>query len=79
MTGQLDDALKGFTRRQLEDLGAKIAKELRTCTLCGAEGAQAYRVRPRSHGAGTQAAMLFCKPCFEKHRVYPEGRAAGTT
>ena len=78
MTGPLDDALKGFTRRQLEDLGAKIAKELQACTLCATEGAEAYRVRPRSHAAGVQAVLLLCKPCFEKHRVYPDGTAAAT-
>jgi hypothetical protein len=66
----IDDALKDMTRRQLEDLQARIEKELRSCTLCGNEGATPYSI---VHD-GTRASMLFCKPCFEKHRL-PEGRA----
>jgi hypothetical protein len=70
MSMAIEDALKGLTRRQLEDLQARIEKELQACTLCGIEGAEAYNVTRH----GTRASMLFCKPCFERHRM-PETRA----
>lgn len=66
----IEDALKGLTRRQLEDLQAQIERELQACTLCSAEGAEPYNVGRH----GVRASMLFCKPCFEKHRL-PETRA----
>lgn len=65
----IDDALKGLTRRQLEDLRERLEKELQQCTVCGTEGAVAYTVSKK----GVRASMLFCKPCFERHRL-PEGR-----
>jgi hypothetical protein len=65
-----DDVLKGLTRRQLEELAAKIALELQTCAICETEGALPYRISRK----GTVASLLLCKPCFEKHRL-PEGRA----
>lgn len=70
------DALKGLTKRQMEDLAAALAKELQECVLCGTEGAEFYLVRPRRREAGERATMLFCVPCFEKHRL-PESRAKG--
>lgn len=66
----MDDALKGLTRKQLEELQVRIERELRSCTLCGTEGAEAYAVSRK----GTRASLLLCKPCFERHRL-PEGRA----
>jgi transcription elongation factor Elf1 len=66
----IEDALKGLTRRQLEELQERIIRELRTCTVCGTEGAEAYTVSNRH----AKVSMLFCKPCFERHRL-PEGRA----
>lgn len=68
------DALKGMTKRQLEELHGKIERELRTCVLCGTEGARTFKVRDVTHSSGRHAAMRFCDPCFEKHRV-PESRA----
>jgi hypothetical protein len=71
----MEGALKGMTRRQLEDLGDKIARELRACTLCGIEGASPFRVIATGGGLrGNKASLLLCMPCFEKHRL-PEGRA----
>lgn len=61
----VDDTLAGLTRRQLEDLQEKIAKELQSCVIDGREGAIAYRVT--SHSA--TASLMLCKPCFERYRL----------
>ena len=65
----IEDALKGLTRRQLEELRTKLDKELQECTICHSEGAEKYNVVGFGHQRGNiKAAMLFCKPCFEKYR-----------
>lgn len=68
-----DDALSSMTRRQLETLRAQVDKMLLACTVCGTEGAVAYRVVGK-HSGSHSASLMLCKPCFEKHRL-PEGRA----
>lgn len=67
----IEDALKGLTRRQLEDLHEQIERELRTCVVCGCEGASPFRVTGKAIGTNNavRASMLFCKPCFERHRM----------
>ena len=69
----IDDALKGMTRKQLEELRERVELELQSCVLCGSEGAASYHVRGGRAAKGAMAAMLFCKPCFEKYRL-PETR-----
>jgi hypothetical protein len=63
-----DDALKNLTRRELEDLRARIERELVSCVICNREGAKAYRVRASGRGSTTEASLDLCTPCFEKHR-----------
>ena len=67
---KVEAALEGLTRRDLEALAARIARQLVACTLCGREGAEPYRVTR----GGITASLLLCTPCFEQHRL-PEGRA----
>lgn len=56
--------LSGFTRRQLEELQARIVKELQSCVIDSREGAEIYSIT--RHGA--KATIMLCKPCFEKLR-----------
>lgn len=64
------EAIKGLSKRQLEELADAVARELQACTLCGTEGARSYVVQ----ATGFKVSMLFCKPCIEKNRL-PEARA----
>ena len=73
----IDDALKGLTRRQLEDLQTKIALELQSCAICEAEGADHYLISGSKKSVGKahiRGSILLCKPCFERVRL-PESRA----
>jgi hypothetical protein len=72
------EALKGLTRRQLEELQEQIERELRACVVCGVEGATPFKVTGRISGTNNsmKASMLFCKPCVERYRL-PDGRAEG--
>lgn len=70
----MNEHLKNLTRKQMETLVAELQKELRSCIICGREGATAFTV---SH-KGFRASMLFCKPCCEKYRL-PESRAEGSS
>jgi hypothetical protein len=67
------EALKGLTRKQLEELRDEIDAELVQCAACGNEGAKPMRVHS-PFLKGVYAAIPFCLPCFEKHRL-PIGRA----
>jgi hypothetical protein len=60
-----DDVLAGLTRRQLQELAAKIDRQLQACAIDGREGAEPYRIR-RGNVAAT---ILLCKPCFERLRL----------
>jgi hypothetical protein len=68
---KLDDALDSMTRHDLERMQEEIAKRLRSCVICGSEGAEAFRVTSsRAFGGGALvASILLCKPCFEKSRL----------
>ena len=73
---RIDDALNSLTRRDLERMREQIEKRLVACTLCGGDGAEAVRVSgTKRWGGGVDAALMICRPCFEKHRL-PRGRAA---
>lgn len=67
---KVEAALEGMSRRDLEDLAARITRQLQSCTLCGREGAETYSIARRN----TKGSIVLCRPCFEQHRL-PEGRA----
>jgi hypothetical protein len=71
----LDDALDGLSRRELEALVAKATTRLASCTLCGADGAFACRVFARVSGRQQDFALMLCAACIERQRL-PESRAA---
>jgi hypothetical protein len=71
---RLDDALSSMTRRDLEELREEIARRLVVCVVCGQEGADTLKVSGTGQAKGKVAAIMICRPCFEKHRL-PEGRA----
>jgi hypothetical protein len=75
----VEDALKGMTRRQMEEMRATLERELRSCSLCGTEGASTFRVIATSGSLrGQRASLRMCLPCFEKNRL-PEGRTDEAT
>ena len=67
----LDEALEGMSRRQLEELQGRIARQLEGCALDGREGAEHYLIT----GRHARASIRLCRPCFERLRL-PPGRAA---
>jgi hypothetical protein len=69
-----DDVLAGLTRRQLQELAAKIDRQLQACAIDGREGAEPYRIRR----GNVDASILLCKPCFERLRL-PASRADEAT
>lgn len=66
-----DDPLSGLSRRELESLAARVAKQLASCVVCEREGAHDYLVSAHS----IRASIRLCLPCFERFRL-PEGRVS---
>jgi hypothetical protein len=72
----LNSALDGMTRKQLQELADKAAKRLRSCALCGGEHPEPYTIRKANHLPGQRrGAILLCAACFAKVRE-PESKAA---
>jgi len=68
---EVDDALGGLTRRQVEDLVEKAQRRLQACVICGSDGAVFCQIK--AEGASVQGNALrfgldICTACIAKHR-----------
>jgi hypothetical protein len=72
MPSRIDDALDGFSARELETLRTKIDQRLQSCLVCGADGASPVRAEQPETGA--RISLMLCPACVERNRL-PESRA----